>query len=232
MQTRILVTGANRGIGLEFVRQYADTGAQVYACCREPAQAAELSKMADASAGAVSVHRLDVTDADHRASLVEELGDTSIDMLINNAGIYGQRNSVFGQTDEARWLETFAVNVIAPMQLCEALVENVTSSRRKVIASISSQMGSIEDNGSGGHYVYRSSKAALNAVMKSMAVDLGGRGITAVILHPGWVKTDMGGSNALISAVESVNGMRATLDGLTARDAGKFLGFDGSLITW
>ncbi|MGI8738565.1 MAG: SDR family NAD(P)-dependent oxidoreductase [Gammaproteobacteria bacterium] len=168
---------------------------------------------ADASAGAVSVHRLDVTNADHRASLVEALRDVSIDILVNNAGVYGPRDADFGQTDENRWLATFAVNVIAPMQLCEALVENVARSRRKVIASISSQMGSIEDNSSGGHYVYRASKAALNAVMKSMAIDLGPRGITAVILHPGWVKTDMGGSNALISAAESVSGMRATLDG-------------------
>lgn len=232
MQATILITGANRGIGLEFVRQYAHAQCRVFACCREPAKATELGDLADACAGSVSVHRLDVTNADQRAALAGELRDTPIDILVNNAGVYGQREAGFGHTDERRWLDTFAVNVIAPMQLSELLVANVARSRRKVIASISSQMGSIEDNTSGGHYAYRSSKAALNAVMKSMAIDLGKRGITVVILHPGWVKTEMGGPNALISATESVEGMRSTLDGLTARDAGKFLGFDGSSIPW
>jgi NAD(P)-dependent dehydrogenase (short-subunit alcohol dehydrogenase family) len=108
MQTRILITGANRGIGLEFVKQYADAGARVYACCREPAKATVLTAFADASAGVVSVHRLDVTNADHRALLVEALRDVSIDILINNAGVYGPRDGDFGHTDANRWHETFA----------------------------------------------------------------------------------------------------------------------------
>ncbi len=118
------------------------------------------------------------------------------------------------------------------MKLSELLVDNVARSRRKIIASVSSMMGSIEDNSSGGHYVYRSSKAALNAVMKSMAIDLRARGIIAVILHPGWVQTEMGGPNAQISVAQSVTGMRSVLDGLKPEDAGKFFNVGGGLIPW
>jgi NAD(P)-dependent dehydrogenase (short-subunit alcohol dehydrogenase family) len=138
----------------------------------------------------------------------------------------------FGNTDEQRWLDTFATNTIVPIKLGDALVENVAASRRKIIASISSQMGSIADNSSDGHYIYRSSKAALNAVMKSMAIDLKSRGITVVILRPGWVKTDMGGPNAQITVEQSVNGMLSLLERLTPADNESFFDIDGRIIPW
>jgi NAD(P)-dependent dehydrogenase (short-subunit alcohol dehydrogenase family) len=232
MQETVLITGANRGIGLEFVRQFARGGSQVIACCREPTSASALNTLMQESDGKVTVHRLDVANRAQREDLRRELGDTPIDLLINNAGVYGQRDATFGNIDEQQWLETFAINAIAPIKLSEALVENVARGRRKIIASISSQMGSIADNSSGGHYVYRSSKAALNAAMKSMALDLQSRGVIAAILHPGWVKTDLGGPNALISVEESVDYMRATLERVTLKDSGTFFDIDGSVMPW
>jgi NAD(P)-dependent dehydrogenase (short-subunit alcohol dehydrogenase family) len=232
MQETVLITGANRGIGLEFVRQFARGGSQVIACCREPTSASTLNTLMQESDGKVTVHRLDVANRAQREDLRRELGDTPIDLLINNAGVYGQRDATFGNIDEQQWLETFAINAIAPIKLSEALVENVARGRRKIIASISSQMGSIADNSSGGHYVYRSSKAALNAAMKSMALDLQSRGVIAAILHPGWVKTDLGGPNALISVEESVDYMRATLERVTLKDSGTFFDIDGSVMPW
>jgi NAD(P)-dependent dehydrogenase (short-subunit alcohol dehydrogenase family) len=232
MQVTTLITGANRGIGLELVRQCARAGWRVLACCRNPQNAAELKALAKDADGDIGVHRLDVTDPDQRAALVGALAGMPIDMLINNAGVYGQQSATFGNTDEQRWLETFAINTIAPMKLSEALVENVAKSDRKIIAGISSMMGSIADNGSGGHYVYRSSKAALNAVMKSMAIDLKARGIKTVILHPGWVKTDMGGPNAQITVEQSVRGMLGILERATPNDSGKFFDVKGGTIPW
>ncbi len=232
MQGTVLITGANRGIGLEFVRQFARGGSQVIACCRDPTSASALDALMRQSDGKVTVHRLNVTDRRQREDLSKELGDTPIDMLINNAGVYGQRDATLGNIDEQRWLETFAINTIAPIKLSEILVENVARGRHKIIASISSQMGSIADNRSGNHYVYRSSKAALNAAMKSMALDLRSRAIIAAILHPGWVKTDMGGPNAPISVEESVDRMRETLGRLTLQDSGIFFDVDGSVLPW
>ncbi len=232
MQSTILITGANRGIGLELVKQCARANWRVLACCRDPASASELKTLVKETNDRISVYRLDVANSEQRQSLASELDDMPIDILINNAGIYGQRGATFGNTNEDAWLDTFAINTIAPLKLSELLVDNVARSCRKIIASISSQMGSIADNGSGGHYVYRSSKAALNAVMKSMAIDLRPRGITAVILHPGWVKTDMGGPNAQISVEQSVSGMLSILERLTPDDAGRFFDVNGGIIPW
>lgn len=232
MQSTILITGANRGIGLELVKQCVRANWRVLACCRDPASASELKALVKETNDRISVYRLDVANSEQRQSLASELDDMPIDILINNAGIYGQRGATFGNTNEDAWLDTFAINTIAPLKLSELLVDNVARSCRKIIASISSQMGSIADNGSGGHYVYRSSKAALNAVMKSMAIDLRPRGITAVILHPGWVKTDMGGPNAQISVEQSVSGMLSILERLTPDDAGRFFDVNGGIIPW
>ncbi len=226
-----LITGANRGLGLEFVHQYAAAGWRVLACCRDPGRATQLSALATRSDG-VSVYRLDVTDAKQIRTLAETVGDTPVDLLINNAGIYGQRDADFGNTDTSRWLETLRVNVIAPMKVMEALVAAVVVSRRRIIACISSRMGSIGDNTSGGSYVYRSSKAALNAVAKSAANDLKERGITVVVLHPGWVRTDMGGPSASLTVEDSVTHLRRILDRVSLRDTGSFFDIDGSIIPW
>ena len=193
MADKVLITGANRGIGLELARQYASAGWRVHACCRQPERAVELNRVAAASAGRLSVHPLDVTSPAQIAALPTALGDEPLDLLINNAGIYGQDDASFGNTDVRAWLQAFHVNAIAPLKVMEALVEPVARSGRRVMACVSSKMGSMADNRSGGSYVYRSSKAALNAVVMSAAVDLRHRGVTVVALNPGWVKTDMGG---------------------------------------
>ena len=232
MTDTTLITGANRGIGLEFARQYAHAGWRVLACCRNPAAANELSEVAQSARGRVTLHTLDVTDAEQREGLRVELGDTPIDIFINNAGIYGQRNNTFGTTDEERWLEALRINAIAPLKLMEMFVDRVAASRRKIYANMSSRMGSIGDNTSGESYVYRSSKAALNAVSKSAANELRTRGITVVMLHPGWVRTDMGGPQALTDVTESVSGLRSVLDNVTLADSGKFFHANGSVIPW
>jgi NAD(P)-dependent dehydrogenase (short-subunit alcohol dehydrogenase family) len=232
MTDKVLITGANRGIGLEMARQYASAGWRVHACCRQPERAAALNRLAAGSAGRLSVHPLDVTNPTQVAALAAMLGDEPLDLLVNNAGIYGQDDARFGSTDVRSWLETFHVNAIAPLKIMEALIEPVVRSRRRVIACVSSKMGSMADNRSGGSYVYRSSKAALNAVVMSAAVDLRSRGVTVVALNPGWVKTDMGGPNAEITVVESVTALRAVLDGVGPSDSGRFIDVDGATIPW
>jgi NAD(P)-dependent dehydrogenase (short-subunit alcohol dehydrogenase family) len=232
MTDKVLITGANRGIGLEMARQYAADGWRVYACCRQPERAPALSRLAADTAGRLSIHPLDVTNAAQVAALPAVLGDDSLDLLINNAGIYGQDDAGFGNTDVAAWLRTFEVNAIAPLKIMEALVDAVARSRRRVMACVSSKMGSMADNRSGGSYVYRSSKAALNAVVMSAAVDLRHRGIAVVALNPGWVKTDMGGPNAEITVTQSVTALRALLDRVGPADSGRFIDVDGSTIPW
>jgi len=232
MTHTLVITGANRGIGLEFTRQYAAEGWRVYAGCRQPERAEALNRLAAASDGRVSVHPLDVTRATHIQALAAVVGDAPVDLLLNNAGSYGPDSVRFGHTDEAAWIENFRTNVIGPMKMMETLADNVARSELKRIASLTSKMGSMEDNRSGGAYIYRSGKAALNAVMKSAAIDLAPRGIIAVLLHPGWVRTDMGGPHGEIDAETSVRGMRGILARLRAEDAGSFFDIDGTLIPW
>lgn len=232
MNQSVLITGASRGIGLELVRQYAEAGWHVLACCREPAKAEGLTRLADSSDGKVQVFCLDVTDAVQIKQLADQLKGVVIDILLNNAGVYGQDDDEFGRTNEALWLQAFRVNTIAPMKIMEALVDNVAASERKVMAVMSSKMGSMADNGSGGSYVYRSSKAALNAVVKSASIDLKSRGISVVALHPGWVKTDMGGPGAEITPQQSVNQLRAILERASPRESGRYFDIDGSIIPW
>lgn len=228
----LLITGANRGLGLEFVKQYAAAGWRVLACCRAPADAEALQALADASQGRVTLHALDVVDFSDIDALARQLRDTPIDLLINNAGIYPDRHGGFGQTDYDAWVLAFLVNTMAPMKMAEAFIGNLELGQGKTIATVSSKMGSVADNTSGGGYLYRSSKAAVNIVVKSLSLDLAARGIRAVVLHPGWVRTDMGGPNALITAETSVAGMRDVIERLTAADSGRFIGFDGEEVPW
>ena len=231
MTETILITGCNRGIGLELVHQYAAQGWQVLACCRRPDQATALNRLGEQFPD-INIHRLDVAQQDQVQQLAAQLQDCPIDILFNNAGIYGPDDAVFGNTDEARWLECLHINVIAPMKMMEAFLTHVAASKHKLIAAMSSKMGSMADNGSGGSYIYRSSKAALNAVMKSAAIDLAPRGVSVAILHPGWVQTDMGGPDAEITVAQSVGRMREILDAITPENSGTFFDIDGSIIPW
>lgn len=232
MTGNVLITGANRGIGLEFTRQYLDDGWQVFAGCRRPEQAGELNALAESAGGRLTVQPLDVTNRQQIDNLRNVIGKMPLDVLINNAGTYGQKNGGFGHTDPGAWEQAMRINVIAPMQMMETFADAVAAGDRKIIVNMSSKMGSMADNSSGGSYVYRSSKAALNAVTVSAARDLAGRDICVVALHPGWVSTDMGGPNALIDARESVTGMRRVIAALALEQSGSFLDYKGQTVPW
>ena len=223
----VFITGANRGIGLEFARQYAADGWRVLAACRNPREAKELADLP----GDVRVFALDVIDENQLPALARSLSDEAIDILINNAGVGGFDDS-FGNTPTNEWLETLRVNAIAPVHVAEQFLPHLERGQRRLIVNITSKMGSIADNGSGGSYSYRTSKAALNMVAKSMAHDLKGKRIIVVVFHPGWVKTDMGGPQALLPPKASVGGMRAKIATLTAADSGKFFNYDGKPLPW
>jgi NAD(P)-dependent dehydrogenase (short-subunit alcohol dehydrogenase family) len=220
----VLVTGANRGIGLEFARQYAGDGWQVIAGCRDPAAAAELRALP----GEIRIEALDVGDDGQIAGLGKRLGDQPIDVLINNAGVYGSSSG----SDTALWLDVLRVNCIGPLHLAERLAGNVVRSKRRLIASLTSGMGSIAQNDGGGYVIYRSSKAALNMAMRSLAAELRPRKVAVVVVSPGWVRTDMGGSSAPLSPQESVAAMRRLFDDVKLADSGKFFDRDGSEIPW
>lgn len=229
----ILITGANRGIGLELTKQYAVDGWRVLACCRDPHQSDALNKLAVQHPELIKVYALDVANHAQIERLAQTLVKESVDILINNAGIYPKSDSSgFGHTDYADWMTALSINTMAPLKMAETFFKQIMLGQQKLIVTITSQMGSIEDNGSGGNYLYRSSKAAANMVMKSLAVDLKNKGITAVAFNPGWVKTDMGGPNAMISVEQSVTGMRQVISKLTLADSGKFIGYEGNVIPW
>ncbi|MCU4676084.1 SDR family oxidoreductase [Catenovulum sp. 2E275] len=233
MQKTVFITGANRGIGLEFVKQYHDAGYQVIATTRNPLEQDDLKILSQAHKN-IKVLSLDITDDKQIAGVKAMLANQPIDVLIANAGYYGPKDerAQFGQVDSTEWLKTLEVNTIAPLKLVEALYPNLTLGKEKKVAILSSKMGSMADNSSGGSYIYRSSKAALNAVVKSLSVDLSGDHIKVVSLHPGWVKTAMGGVNALIDTQTSVAGMKQVIDKLTAKTSGQFIAFDGKKIPW
>ena len=226
---QVLITGANRGIGLEFTKQYANDGWNVLACCRHPQSAIDLQALASAHSN-VKIHTLDVADFTQIDALATQLKDESIDVLINNAGVYPA--SSFGDVDYAAWAEGFKINSMAPLKMAEAFVQHITRSQLKKIATLSSKMGSIDDNTSGASYSYRSSKCAVNMVMKCISIDLKPYGISVATLHPGWVQTDMGGNNAMINVQTSVTGLRKVIDGLSLINTGQFIAYDGKAIPW
>jgi NAD(P)-dependent dehydrogenase (short-subunit alcohol dehydrogenase family) len=228
----VLITGANRGLGLEFCRQYADKGWDVIACCRNPAQASELSALSQRNNN-IQVEALDVAHFDQIDDLSKKLSGIGIDVLINNAGVYDDnKTNDFGHLDYQAWNNSLLINTQAPIKMSEAFLPQIKRGGNKLIVNISSLMGSMADNDSGGSIFYRSSKAALNAVMKSLSIDLTGQGIGVLILHPGWVQTDMGGSNALIDTKTSVSGMCAVIADFTLAQSGSFIKYDGKAMPW
>ena len=214
----VLITGANRGLGLEFARQYCRDGWSVIATAREPTD--ELEGLC------VRVEEVDMLDLDAVAEFGSEI--EQLDLLVANAGTYGPK-AVTGADDADGWSDTFTVNTIAPFLLAQAVLPAVTRSGGKLIG-ISTRMGSIEDNDSGGFIAYRSSKAALNMAWRSLAIDVRERGVTAAVLHPGWVQTRMGGASAPLRPEDSVAGMRKVIDGLALDQSGGFFSYDGSPI--
>lgn len=229
----VLITGSNRGLGLEWVRQHAAAGWRVYATCRDPGQATELGELAAGTPG-VTVHRLDVTQADQTKAVADALVGEPLDRLINNAGVYFERwgRDPVGRIDYDHWDATFQVNTLGAMRVTEALLDPLARARHPLVAVISSHMGSISDIGSPRDYAYRSSKAALNASMKGLSIELRPRGIGVLLLHPGWVRTRMGGNDAPLTAAESVTGMRGLLERFDLSQSGRFLRYDGSEIPW
>lgn len=223
----VLITGANRGLGLEFAKHYAAAGWRVHACTRQPDAPA-----LKAVAGDVHPHGLDATDWGGITGLAGRLRGEPIDQLIANAGIAGREAGDLGTIDPDVWMRTFVTNALAPVKLAEAFVNHVAASTLRRMIAISSRLGSIALNESGGRYAYNASKAALNMGWKSLSCDLRGRGITCVVLHPGWVSTDMGGAQAPVTPPQSVAGMTKVIAGLTAADSGKFFNYDGTPIPW
>jgi NAD(P)-dependent dehydrogenase (short-subunit alcohol dehydrogenase family) len=221
-----LITGANRGIGLEFTRQYAAAGWKVVATARDPEGAQEIDQVD----GDVTVRRLDLDSDFFEIDWNGIAGTEPVDLFIANAGTWGPQR-IERVEDAAGWINALAVNAVAPVVLAQAALPLVAAARGKMIA-ITSKMGSIADNNSGGYIAYRSSKAALNAAWRSLALDVARQGVVAAVLHPGWVQTRMGGSGAPLTTEQSVAGMRRVIEGLTPDRSGGFYNYDGTVIPW
>lgn len=220
-----LVTGANRGIGLELARQLSARGARVIATARRPQEAGELHELG------VQVEPLDVTVPATVDALAATLDGMPLDVLINNAGM-GDGHAPLAELDFEEMARFFAVNSVGPLRVTRALLPNLRAGERRLVASLSSQMGSISSNQQGGYYGYRASKAALNMLNRSMALELGGKGFTCVVFHPGWVRTRMGGENAPVTPQLSVRGLLRVMDRLTHADNGRFLAYNGQEVPW
>ncbi len=225
----VFISGANRGLGLEFARQYAMAGWHVLAGCRDPARAAELGSIAD-----VETIALNVDDPDSIVAAVQAIGERGIDLLLNNAGIYG---SIVGDSEQTLanidldvWDKVLKTNVMGPFALTRALLPRLKAGA--IIGILSSELGSIAKNSTGQIYAYRSSKAAVNMVGKSLAIDLKPCGIIVVLLHPGWAHTDMGGPTAPVDPVESIAGLRKVLAAASPDSSGRFLAWDGREMPW
>lgn len=233
----VLITGANRGIGLALAKIYAGRGDRVHACCRKPGAADALKTLAKDHD--VQIHELDVTDHAQVDGLAEELSGEAIDRLINNAGIIGgtgrdvggTRDQEFGNIGYGGFRKTLEVNTLAPLKMAEAFYPHVKNSGEKKIITITSKMGSIDDT-SGGYYAYRTSKAAVNMVMKALSNDAADDDIKVLLLHPGWVATDMGTRQAPVDPDDSAAGLIKRMDELDSAMSGKFYDFEGKEVPW
>ncbi|WP_018098364.1 SDR family NAD(P)-dependent oxidoreductase [Sinorhizobium meliloti] len=222
----MLITGASRGLGQELARQYAAAGWQVIACVRQPS----------ARDGETGIERriLDVTDARSMAALAESLGEQPIDVLINNAGVRGDTGGLSTVRRED-FLEVMRVNALAPILIVQALLRNLLAGGDRIVANISSRAGSLAEgtlDDDEGDYAYRCSKAALNMATVKLAQDLRPHRVTVLSLHPGWVRTDMGGHQASVPVAESAAGLKAIIDRAGLAESGSFRAFDGRTVSW
>ena len=228
----ILVTGANRGLGLEFTRQYLADGDAVIAATRDPGAAHRLRQLERDSKGSLILVEADVADSASVRRAATHLQAPAIDILINCAGVIGGDRQTIGSIDYHEWMRVLDVNVLGPLRVCEAYLDRVARSDRRLIVTLTSGMGSLADNTSGGSIAYRTSKAAVNMAMRTAAIDLKSRGISCVVLNPGWVKTDLGGPNAKLSPEQSVAAMRRLIAELGPNDSGRFYNYDGREYPW
>ena len=229
--TNVVITGANRGLGLGFVKNYLGKNVDVVSTTRDLKSSKELLALKERFPNNLEIFELDLLKEEAGHTLANFLAGRPIDILINNAGV-GSTKQYFEAVSPKPWLEVLKVNLIAPLMITQSIINNVKKGSDKKIYFLSSQLGSIGDNARGGMYIYRSSKTGLNQVVKSLSVDLKPQGITVVALHPGWVKTDMGGPNAPVSIDESIEGMTQVIHTTDIRDTGRFLNYDGKELPW
>lgn len=228
MQTA-LVTGASRGIGLELTKRLLAAGYHVLATCRQPGEAKALNGLA--AKPNLEIRSLDVTSDESTDRMVSEIGGRPIDVLVNNAGTMGDPSQTVDDMNYDAWLAAFAVNTMAPFRITLALRDNLAKAERPRVVTLSSQVGSLNRQ-SKGAFAHRSSKAAVNKVMQVLALELRGQGIIVCPFHPGWVRTDMGGPVADISAAESATGLVALIESLTMEHSGRFWTWEGKEHPW
>ena len=224
------ITGASRGIGLGLTEKFIARGDRVIAGVRDP-NAATLAKLAAARPGLLTAFQLDVTDDTSVAGFARALGGQPIDILINNAGIRGPKPQMALDIDLKIFAEVLATNTIAPLRVARALLPNLRAAKNARIVTVSSIMGQMSRSGP-GDVAYCTSKAGVNKVMQTLAAELQAEGITVAMVHPGWVKTDMGGASAPLSVDQSTTGLVATIDALTFDNTGGFFNFDGKTLAW
>ena len=228
----ILITGANRGLGLGLVKKFLKNNEKVICTTRNISKSKELILCKKKYNDNLEICELDLLDKESPNILSNFLGDKPIDLFINNAGVIGHSAQHFKSVSLNHWIDVLKVNLISPLLITQSIIKNVEKSSERKIYFISSKVGSIEDNKSGGMYIYRSSKTALNQVVKSLSIDLKPLGISVISLHPGWVRTEMGGPNALISVEESVNGMVDVISNTSIINSGQFINYDGTRLPW
>lgn len=231
-QTHILITGANRGIGLELVKQYLSKGGWVvHAACRTPEKAEQLLELQKQNPEQLVVQQLDVSSKESIDALVQSLQGQIIDCLINGAGVYTDKFQTLWDLDYNQWADTFAINTMAPLRVSTALMPNLEKAPTPKIITLSSQMGSML-RPRPGSVAYRSSKAAVNKVMQVLAEEVKAHGVIVCPMHPGWVRTDMGGEDGDISTSESASGIISVIDGLTIEQTGQFFKWNGEQHPW
>ena len=225
----VFITGANRGIGFEFARQYSEAGWTVHAGARDLGKTRALKSLKNTR---LSIHQLDVTHHDEVAGVSAALDGTPIDLLINNAGMWNGDEEAFGRFNDEQWMQQFRLHVFGTMAMCEAFVDKVAMSEKKLIVNISSGNGCFGIDRGAGLFPYDSSKAALNTVTKGLSNELSSRGITVVSLTPGFVATDMSGPDADLTPEESISGMREVISGLNLSKSGRFIRYNGVELPW